>query len=444
MELNTREQGIKVSQEKAILVACLLPNDGLNPHDPLGELASLAKTAGAIVVDSLMQKRRKPSAKMFIGKGKVQELAEMVKTHEATCIIFENDLSPSQIGRIEAEVNCQVLDRTELILDIFAMRAQTLEARLQIEFAQLIYTYPRLTNMWTHLERQEGAIGTRGPGETQLETDRRIVQRKKAQLRREIAVIQERKAREVASRNQGHFTVGLVGYTNAGKSTLFNTLTDAAAYADNKLFATLSTLTRKWKLGGGEDILLSDTVGFVRNLPHLLVASFKATLEEATHADLLLIVVDAMDPEAAKHLKVVREVLDEIGADKVPYKILLNKMDGLTSNAELLLLAEQYDDALPISAITGQGLDQLINWVRPQAEGRARTMDMQVPFSDGKTMQYLEQRVPILERTYQADHVVLKLTIGQRQLEKLQAMGTKATWAGKDNTAAREKGWGEG
>ena len=222
-----------VAAERAVLVGVLLPNDGLDPHDPLGELRALADTAGAEVIDELMQKRAKPDAATYLGKGKLQELKEMVAFHGADVVLFENDLSPSQIAKVEEAVECKVLDRSELILDIFASRAKTSEARLQVELAQLEYTYPRLRAMWSHLERIVGGapagIGTRGPGEQQLEIDRRIVQRKKAQLKREIADVQKRKTREVAARNVDHFTVGLVGYTNAGKSTFFNAVTEGGA-----------------------------------------------------------------------------------------------------------------------------------------------------------------------------------------------------------------------
>src|SRR5690606_7624597 len=247
--------------------------------------------------------------------------------------IFENDLSPSQIGNIEKVVERKVIARSELILDIFAQRARTHEARLQVELAQLEYTYPRLRAMWSHLERIVGGapagIGTRGPGEQQLEIDRRIVQRRKAELKREIATIQKRKEREVAIRNKDFFTVGLVGYTNTGKSTLFNTATGAGTYANDQLFATLSTLTRKWELGQGDVVMLSDTVGFVRDLPHHLVASFKATLEEATRSDLLLIVLDVSHPRARQQLETVMQVLDDIGATDQERVLVLNKIDLL-------------------------------------------------------------------------------------------------------------------
>src|SRR5204862_2199362 len=276
--------------------------------------------------------------------GKAIEIAHLAAMHEADVVVFDNDLSPSQIGELEKIINeeigtprgeagVKVLDRSELILDIFATRAQTHEAKLQVELAQMEYTYPRLMKMWGHLERiQSGAgggigIGTRGPGETQLETDRRIVRKKISDLKSEIETIQARKSRLVSKRNLEHFTVCIVGYTNAGKSTLFNTLTAAGTYADDKLFATLDTKTRAWRLERGTEVLLSDTVGFVRDLPHNLVASFKATLEEAVHADLLLHVLDVGHPHAEQQFQIVHEVLEEIGAKDKPELLLLNKID---------------------------------------------------------------------------------------------------------------------
>lgn len=410
-----------------MLVACIIPDMEFNPHDPLDELRSLAKTAGALPVAEMLQKRQKPSVKSFIGKGKVVELAELVKLHDAQCVIFENDLSPSQIRNIEKVCEVKILDRSELILDIFAARAQTVEARLQVEVAQLEYTYPRLRAMWTHLERIAGGapagIGTRGPGEQQLEIDRRIVQRKKSLLKKEIENLQERKTREVEARNKGHFTVGIVGYTNAGKSTLFNTITAAGVLAEDKLFATLGTRTREWNLGGGDRVMLSDTVGFVRNLPHLLVASFKATLEEAVHSDLLLIVLDVADPHCQRQLRTVRHVLDEIGATDQPRLLLLNKIDKVDHNADLLILQKEEPDALPVSAFTGKGLDALTEQIRDHLHGGLKTLTLDLAQSDGKALTYLENRAEVLERDYEGDRVKMTVTIGARQLDEVRAMG---------------------
>lgn len=278
MPESKERQNLNVAAERAILAAVHLPDSAFDERDPLGELRSLAESAGAIPVGEIVQNRNIPEAGTYMGRGKLEELKAMAAELDAAVVIFDHELSPKQIAAIEQVVEKKILDRSELILDIFAQRATTAEAKLAVEYAQLEYTYPRLRAMWSHLERIVGAgaiagVGTRGPGEQQLEIDRRLVQKKKTVLRRELAKIHERKAREVFTRNTDFFTVGLVGYTNAGKSTLFNTLTAAGTYADDRLFATLSTKTREWNLGQGLSVLLSDTVGFVRDLPHNLIAS---------------------------------------------------------------------------------------------------------------------------------------------------------------------------
>ncbi len=426
MEQMQRSNKISVARERAVLVACMLEGQSFDPHDPLGELRALAESAYTDVVDQLMQPRRKPDPATYIGKGKVQELKELCEMREADVVIFDNDLSPSQIGNIEEAIERKVIDRSELILDIFAERARTHEAMLQVELAQLEYTYPRLRAMWSHLERIAGGspagVGTRGPGEQQLEIDRRIVQRRKSELKREIARLQGRKAREVEKRNQDFYTVGLVGYTNAGKSTLFNLGTDAAAYADDRLFATLSTRTRKWELGGGDAVMLSDTVGFVRDLPHHLVASFKATLEEAVHSDLLLVVLDVADPQAVHHLQTVHDVLDDIGANTQRRLLVLNKVDKLEHNAELLPFLNEYTDAIPISAATGQGQEKLIEAVREASRGSNLDVTITLPMSEGKAMHFVETHANVREREYNASEVIYRATVGSRVLARLKAM----------------------
>ena len=421
-----QREKLGVQKERAVLVACLLPDHQPDPHDPLGELRALADTAGAIVLDELMQNRQKPVAATFIGSGKVQELAEMVSAHDAHVVVFDNDLSPSQIGNIEQVVNCKVLDRSELILDIFAGRARTHEAKLQVELAQLEYTYPRLTAMWSHLERIVGGaptgIGTRGPGEQQLEVDRRAVMRKKAELKRQIKAIQGRKQRQVARRNEDFFTVCLVGYTNAGKSTLFNAAVEGDAYADDKLFATLSTRTRRWDTGG-QTVMLSDTVGFVRDLPHHLVASFRATLEEAIHSHLLLIVLDVAHPRASQQLDTVMSVLDQIGATDSTRLLVLNKVDLIDHNAEMLIFQKQYPDCLCLSAKTGQGVDALIERVGQLAQGELRDVTLMLDMANGKAIHFLESRAEILDRRYEGDGVHYTVRLGARQLDQLRAMG---------------------
>jgi GTP-binding protein HflX len=421
--------GIAVDRERAVLAAALLPGLGVDLRDPFAELRSLTDTAGASPVAQVTQTRRAPDASTFIGKGKVEELAGMVQMHEAQVVIFENDLSPAQLRNVEQAIECKVIDRSELILDIFASRARTHEARLQVELAQLEYTYPRLRAMWSHLERIVGGspagIGTRGPGEQQLEIDRRIVQRRKAELKREIDKIQGRKRRAVDQRNIDFFTVGLVGYTNAGKSTLFNTLTDARVYADDKLFATLDTRTRRWDLGGGQSVMLSDTVGFVRHLPHHLVASFRATLEESIHSDLLLVVLDVSDPDAERQLETVIDVLEQIGAGDQPRLLLLNKTDRLDERSDLVPWQSRNPQAVAISAARGVGLDALVDAVRARQAGHNLALTLRVPLADGKAMHFIESRAEVDDRRYDTTHVELDVRIGKRQLDQLRATGTQ-------------------
>jgi len=436
-----RRTELSVRQEKAILVGVILPESTADPRDPLGELASLAKTAGAKVVATVLQRRKKPDSGTYIGSGKAEEIAELAGKNKADVVVFDNDLSPAQIGSLEKIINeklgtprgkegVKVLDRSELILDIFATRAQTHEAKLQVELAQMQYTYPRLMKMWGHLERiQSGAgggigIGTRGPGETQLETDRRIVRKKISNLKEEIETIQERKTRLVAQRNLEHFTVCIVGYTNAGKSTLFNTLTAAGTYADDKLFATLDTKTRAWKLERGTEVMLSDTVGFVRDLPHNLVASFKATLEEAVHADLLLHVLDVGHPHAQQQFDSVHQVLEEIGVKGgeggKPEILLLNKTDTDEGQEAIPLWRPLYPDAIAVSAKTGAGLAQVQEAVYQAVRGHQVDVTLEADVANGRLISFVESHSRVYDRQFTDGRVQMRAVMGRRTLADLK------------------------
>ena len=451
MAINRERTSLKVSRERAVLVAVYLPHSVFDPDDPLGELRTLVENAGATVVGEMIQNRQRPEAGTFIGSGKLEELRALCEETRATLIVFDHDLSPSQIGKIEKRLERKVVDRSELILDIFAGRATTHEAKLQVELAQLEYTYPRLRAMWDHLERivgvgGVGGIGTRGPGEQQLEVDRRLVQRRRTRLTRELEEIQERTARAVRQRKRDHVLVGLVGYTNAGKSTLFNALTAGGAYADDRLFATLMTRTREWNVGGGQRVMLSDTVGFVRDLPHHLVASFKATLEETTHADLTLIVLDVSDPAAEMQHQTVTETLDAIfeetrrveeraGRTWTPPKrvVLLNKVDRLRDNRSLLVWTSRAPGAIPISATepehpaAREGMDRLRALVRSVASGEVRERTLVAPLEDPKTIHVLENRADVLSRVYENNSVRMRVRIGDRQLAQLRSDGARIT-----------------
>lgn len=440
---------LQVHAERAVLAAVRLPDSTYDPRDPFGELRELAHQAGAIVVGELTQRLEKPIPATYMGSGKVNELKALCETLDAKTIIFDHDLSPKQISNIEKETQRKVVDRSELILDIFASRATTREAQLQVEIAQLEYTYPRLKAMWDHLERIVGSggiggIGTRGPGEMQLEIDRRLVQRKKVLLKRELEEIQGRRKREVQARKREHFTVGIVGYTNAGKSTLFNTLTAGGAYADDRLFATLMTRTRQWDLGGGLSVMLSDTVGFVRDIPHHLVASFKATLEEATHADLLLIVLDVSDPACEIHYATVQKVLAEMFEElreagetdpEPPRVVLLNKADKLDDNSPLLVWGRKVPDSIPLCSLPvpdALGQAALGDLVRAAAMGDVKVFDVTVPLADAKTISIIENRGEVLDRTYDEKHVTLRARIGTRQLAMLRSAGARLDAATTD------------
>ena len=296
----------------------------------------------------LTQRREAPDVTTYLGKGKVNELKSMAEARDADVILFDNDLSPAQTRNLEQATGVKVLDRTELILDIFASRARTSEARLAVELAQLQYSLPRLKRMWTHLSRLKMGIGMRGPGEKQLEVDRRLVEKRIADLRQELKSIERRKQREVAARSE-RMTVSLVGYTNAGKSTLMNALTGAGVLAENKLFATLDTRTRRWQLTGWGPVLLSDTVGFIRDLPHNLIASFKATLEESRQADLLLHVADVSSPQALDQISAVYTVLEELGIQAKDTLLVLNKADA-ADRGQLACVTGRYPNAIAISA----------------------------------------------------------------------------------------------
>jgi len=424
---------LSVKQEKAVLVGLILPGSTADPRDPLGELASLAKTAGAKVVGNVIQRRQSPDAGSYIGSGKAEEIAHLAMREDADVIIFDNDLSPAQIGTLERIINktagrklgdgIKVLDRSELILDIFATRAQTAEAKLQVELAQMEYTYPRLARMWGHLERLKGGggmgIGTRGPGETQLETDRRLVRKRVSDLKAGIVKIQERKTRLVAERTRLHHTVCIVGYTNAGKSTLFNTLTAAGTYADDKLFATLDTKTRAWKLERGTDVLLSDTVGFVRDLPHNLVASFKATLEEAIHADLLIHVLDVGHPHAKQQFDSVHKVLNEIGAKDKPEILLLNKTDTEEGQEAFPEWRAMNSQSIPISAKTGAGLEKLQEAVYQFVRGQQVEVTLEADVTNGRLISFIESHTRVIERSFVDSRMQFKTIMGRQMFADL-------------------------
>lgn len=396
-----RNQGVE--SESAILVGVFL-SDQPNDDVILEELAGLAETAGAEVVGRLTQRRDTPDVATYLGKGKLEQLEKMVKATDASVVIFDNDLSAAQIRNLEQALEVKVLDRTEIILDIFSTRAQTHEARLAVELAQLEYSLPRLKRMWTHLSRIKAGVGMRGPGEKQLETDRRLVERRIADLKEDLDKVLRRKEREVAARAD-RMTVSLVGYTNAGKSTLLNKLTGAQELAADKLFATLDTRTRRWQLPDWGPVLLSDTVGFIRDLPHRLIASFKATLEETRQADLLLHVADASNPAALQQIAAVYKVLEELGIREKDTILVLNQVDRITEPGVLDTLLRNYSNAIAVSAKTGQGITQLATAVSQALTHHFLDVDVEMDVANGRLLAYLAHHGEVLSRTFAGNRV---------------------------------------
>lgn len=429
------------------MVSVALPNRPWISEDPLEELRGLATTAGAHVVGALTQRRQSVIPGTYIGKGKLAELQQEAEATDTDVIIFDNDLSPGQVRNLEKATEIKVLDRSELILDIFATRARTAEARLQVELAQLEYSLPRLKRMWTHLSRYKGGIGLRGPGETQLEEDRRLVSHRIQDLRARLSEVHARKAREVSTRREEH-TVSLVGYTNAGKSTLMNVLTGAGVYVEDKLFSTLDTRTRQWRLTAkavasdqwptaskdnplaGSDgpalrsnwgkVLLSDTVGFIRELPHHLVASFKATLEETRQARLLLHVVDASNPAAEEQIKAVNSVLKELDCDKKPTLLVLNKVDRLTDQSYLHVLMKHHPKAVAVSAVTKQGLHDLEEAVMAELSADFTDAEIETAAANGKVLAYLGSHAEIYRQHFDDNRVTIRCFLPRHLLHHIQ------------------------
>jgi GTP-binding protein HflX len=419
VSLDVTRDELTVHQERAFLVSVALPDRTLPEDDPLDELKGLAATAGAQIVGTMLQRRHDIIPATYIGKGKLAELQEEVKAVDADVVIFDNDLSPGQIRNLEKATELKVLDRSELILDIFATRARTAESRLQVELAQLEYALPRLRRMWTHLSRYGGGIGLRGPGETQLEEDRRLVALRIRDLRHRLAEVQARKQREVHSRREEH-TISLVGYTNAGKSTLMNALTGAGVYVEDKLFSTLDTRTRQWHIKDWGRVLLSDTVGFIRDLPHHLIASFKATLEETLQARLLLHVVDASNPAAMEQIHAVNRVLKELDCADKPSLLVLNKVDRVADPSRLHVLMKHYPRAVPLSAATGLGLDGLRDAVIEALSADFADAEVVTNAGNGRVLAYLAAHAEIYRQHYGEDNVTIRCYIPRQLLHHIQ------------------------
>jgi len=421
-------------------VSVALPDRPWLTDDPCDEIRGLAEAAGANVVAELTQKRQDVQLATYIGTGKLGELTDLVQSADADVVVFDNDLSPAQARNLEKALKVKVLDRSELILDIFATRAQTAESRLQVELAQLEYSLPRLKQMWTHLSRQKGGgIGLRGPGETQLESDRRLVGGRIRDLKRRLAEVQARKEREVQSRAAEH-TVSLVGYTNAGKSHLMNTLTKAGVYVKNQLFSTLDTRTRQWHIRDWGRVLLSDTVGFIRELPHHLVASFRATLSEARYAKLLLHVVDASSPQAEENIRAVNAVLKELDCDKKPTILVLNKIDKVPDRSALQLLQAHHPKAILVSGLTGEGVDHLEDAVMEALAAEFAEAEVVTDAGNGKVLAFLNAHAEVYRQEFRDDsnEVVVRCHLPRHLLHHIAGPTVQVRFLDRERPPAQE------
>ncbi|MBQ1270696.1 MAG: GTPase HflX [Clostridia bacterium] len=422
--------------ERCVLVG--LNCDGLRDFESsdditMNELDELVKTAGGEAVMAFVQNRATPDPRTFIGEGKAMEIAEAIRANEIELAVFDNELSPSQTKALEEALACRVIDRNGLILDIFADRARTSEGKLQVELAQYQYLLPRLSGMWAHLVRQNASggkspIGTRGPGETQLETDRRHVRRKIQKLEREIDEVKRIRATQRKKRVENEAKlVCIVGYTNAGKSTLLNALTGADIQAKDRLFDTLDPTTRSMEMPDGRQVLISDTVGFIRNLPHHLVDAFRATLEELTYADVLVHVIDASDEQWEIQAEVVEKLIRELGASDTPRITVFNKVDKLPE-----AFLPRQTDAVFCSALKGMGLDSLMKKINDILNEGTKTVTFVLPYSDGHVLQTLYRDANVLRADYIAEGIEVEAVCDKKALGRIRQYLPESEWREKE------------
>ncbi|MSR38141.1 MAG: GTPase HflX [Planctomycetes bacterium] len=410
---------------EAVLFGIVEHGDNRTAAESLNELQLLATTADYVVAGCMVQHRRHPDPHTYLGAGKLAELVEIVKLARSGAVICDDSLTPNQARNIETAIQVPVLDRSEIILQIFGMHARTPQARYQVELAALQYEMPRLRRKWTHLERQRGGIGVRGgAGEKQIDVDRTMLRTRITAVSREMKRIEQHKVREVAARPE-LFTVALVGYTNAGKSSLMNRLTEAGVLTENKLFSTLDTRTRPWRLPGGRTILITDTVGFIRKLPHELVASFHATLEEALAANLLLVLVDGSSFEALDQLKAVNEVLQELGAGDMPRLTVLNKLDLVTDRAQLAALWQQDPTAVAMSVLTGEGLEAMFGVLHAHIASAENKVRILVPHSAAGLHHEIRAKATVIREDYTELGCLLELQVSPALLGRLLSEGAR-------------------
>ncbi len=413
----------EITNEKALLIGVIKSgNTDEMIKEHLDELELLAQTAGAEVVGRITQRVSKINPATFIGKGKADQIIEQSKELDVKLIIFDDELSPGQIKNYhKISENIKVLDRSGLILDIFQKHARTKEATTQVDLAYLEYLLPRLTRQWTHLERQMGGIGTRaGMGETQIEVDRRLIRTRITRLKKDLEKIEKERATQ-SVRRESEFRVSLVGYTNAGKSTLFKALTGSDVYIQDQLFATLDTTIRKLDLDTSHTILLSDTVGFIRKLPHNLVASFKSTLKEVLEADLIVMVLDMSSPQIRDHVDTITDVLKEMNADSIPVVHVLNKVDLISDGNFIEKLQRSFPGSVTISAHQHLKLSDLTSKIVEKMESNYQTIDLQLSYEDGKAIAQVQQGVEVLERAYEEEGVKLKIRGSRSRISQIMA-----------------------
>ena len=407
--------------DRALLIGVILPNKyQIDIENYLSELSLLAKTAEVEVLGKITQNLSKINPAFYLGKGKANQVVKQAKILDANLIIFDEELSPAQIKNYhKLAKDIKVIDRSALILEIFKKHAKTREAKTQVELAFCQYLLPRLTRQWTHLERQMGGVGTRaGMGETQIEIDRRLIRDKISKLKADLKKI-ERERKTQSQNRKKEFSVALVGYTNAGKSTLFNSLTGNEVYVKDQLFATLDTTVRKFRINKNHNILISDTVGFIRKLPHNLIASFRSTLKEAIESNLILIVLDASSSIIDEHLNTIKIVLNDLGAKEIPQTIIINKIDQVKDESELIKLKNNYSDAILVSALHHLKLDDIKNHIIKKIESDFIIFDLNIPYNQGKTISQLKDQTEILDEVYGEEEILLKVKGKKETLDKI-------------------------
>lgn len=413
---------VKEKRERAIVVGVAAKNTTrAQEEEYLDELVLLADTAGADVLHKVLQVKDRFDSAYYIGKGKVEQIAQMCKDDDCSLVIFDDDLSPAQVRNLEESIERKILDRSGLILDIFASRAKTNEAKTQVELAQLNYMLPRLTRMWTHLSKQYGGIGTKGPGETQIETDRRMIRERIANLKEKLEKIATQRTTQRKGRKEFH-NISLVGYTNVGKSTLLNILSDSTVFVENRLFATLDPTTRLVSLDPSTQAMLTDTVGFIRKLPHHLVASFKSTLEEVVEADILLHVVDLSHPQMQEQIEVVKSTVHDLGAAHKPVIYVFNKVDAIDDRSVIKNLQATYEPSVFISAHRGINILGLKELIVTMIHSSFTEMTFTIGNSDYKTISQLHDLTEIVSQKYEENDIIITARVSEKVKERVEKL----------------------